>query len=182
MKEVKQIPLPRARDEQDLSVCIRAHDQNSFTSFTSFTKGDEAASPRPRPPGSGSRSGLRLFGSITYAWHGETRTATASAPDVRPPTLIIALHDEWVTVSRAVGGTELVAWEDIIALSGWSPIVVQRLNEPEANREKLCDLGHIATCASANSHRPYGHQPDSAHLDVCGGRHADEAAREEDRS
>lgn len=49
MKEVKQIWLPRERDEQGFS--IWAGSQNSFTIFTSFTRGEEAADTRTFVPG-----------------------------------------------------------------------------------------------------------------------------------
>ena len=59
---------------------------------------------------------MKLLGSITYDWRGEQKQAVTS-PDVR-----IVLDVRWVAVSRPTGGTELVPWESVRELSGWSPV------------------------------------------------------------
>jgi hypothetical protein len=44
---------------------------------------------------------------------------------------------------------------------------------PLPSATKLCDSADSATDCRAKSHRPYGHQPTFAHLDVRSERRAD---------
>ena len=60
---------------------------------------------------------MRFFGAVTYDWHGERKHAVSSWPGV-----IISLDARWVAVGRIGRGTELVPWEAIRELSGWSPV------------------------------------------------------------
>jgi hypothetical protein len=58
---------------------------------------------------------VRFRGAVTYEWQGQPKHAVSSWPDV-----VIGLYDEWVTVGRIGLGTELVPWESVRDLSGWS--------------------------------------------------------------
>lgn len=64
-----------------------------------------------------------FYGSIAYEWQGTTKRALA-APWRRgeTPAAIVKLRDDFVTVGRLVGGTEIVAWESVLELRGWAPV------------------------------------------------------------
>lgn len=107
--------------------------------------------------------------ALVYDWNG-ARRAAVSGPDVRIDT-----DQRWVMVSRAGRGTELVAWEWV--RGGWCQavgVLEQRLNEPTLAGEKLCFSASITSTTPTKSHRALSHQPDSAHLSVCGEQHADD--------
>lgn len=75
---------------------------------------------------------MKLFGGVTYTWRGQERRAFAcGGSDIR-----IHLRDEWVTVARIGGGTELVPWTDIRCLRGWSAIAARprERNDEETDR------------------------------------------------
>lgn len=56
-----------------------------------------------------------------------------------------------------------------------------RLSELTLLAAKARNYAHVALGTRTKRHHAFRHQPDFAHLDVCGERHADEQAQE-DRS
>lgn len=65
---------------------------------------------------------MTFYGTVTYDWHGTTRTAIALPhPLGVTPAASIGLCDAWVLVGRP-GGPAIVAWDWIRELRGWSPV------------------------------------------------------------
>jgi hypothetical protein len=62
---------------------------------------------------------VNFNGVIVFDWHGEIDEA------VTGPRTLVTLDDDCVAVERAPGGAQIVPWDWVLELRGWSPAAAE---------------------------------------------------------